>query len=158
MDELYRKFEPALTTVPLKTGEDDDEKPVVTFHIGDELFVCIPNDQIPAGALRRLSQSRWTVENTAAFIEGVLEDKDNPADETATQIERFRRTLERKDLVVGPELLGDIAMWLMGAITNFPTNSPSGSTDGSKATGNGSKAKRGGKAAKLAGSGRSKTV
>lgn len=144
MAETFKRFEPTASD-----AEEVKDEVAVTFEIGDEKFTCIPNSKIPAGALRRLSTDAWTVTHTCNFIEGILVDKDNPKDSTPTQIERFRRTLERKDVVVDGELLSDIVVWLIGAVTARPTKSPSGSAGGAKNTKTGSKAKRGGKVAPL---------
>lgn len=143
-DARFKRFEPTVVADEEESGEDP-----VTFEIGDETFTCIPSAKLPAGAIRRLSQESWTVENTCSFIEGVLADKDDPEDLTPTQIERFRETISRKDIVVDVNLLSDITVWLIGAITARPTKSPAGSTGGRGSTSNGSKAKRSGKVSRL---------
>lgn len=139
-DEEYQsaRFEPR------KAAERDPNEVPPDFWIGDEYFVCQPRSLMPVGILRRLSSETWTVARTCEFIEAVLEDKDLPDDETPTQIERFRATLDRKDVIVDNELLTKIVVWVIGAVSQRPTSSPSGSTGGQKATKAGSKAKRSG--------------
>lgn len=136
-DKNYRRFDPPEQT-------QDEGEPLadrVQFDIGDDHFVCLDRRMVPAGALRKLSTTQvWTVAASCDFIEGVLEDKDSPDDETPTQIERFRRATTRKDKPVNQKLLGDIVIWLMEAITDRPTKSRSGSTAGRAKTAGTSKA------------------
>lgn len=101
----------------------EGEEPV-TFEIGDETFTCIHG--LPSMALERLSSDEWTVLNMRLFIEGVLVDED---------IERFRAILEAKDVIISTQELSDMCMWLIGAISDRPTRSPSGSRNGKATTG-----------------------
>ena len=118
--ERHKKFEGQRP----REGEDP-----VTFDIDDQTFTCI--HALPSLPLENLASDSWTVRNMRLFIEGVLIDDD---------LERFRATLERKDVIVSTDQLRDMCMWLIEAISARPTNSPSGSPNGSATTGRTSKA------------------
>lgn len=121
---------------------DDDVKPV-TFQIADQTFTCIKVKKVPANAMRVISppDDILTVPMMFEFVEGVLEDKDDPKDKTPTQIERFHKTMARKDVIIDTAELREIVIALIGAISSRPTRSPSGSTSGRRLTKAGSKAK-----------------
>lgn len=126
---------------------DEDIEPV-SFQIADQTFKCIASRTIPAHATRAISPADdiLTVPMMLTFIEGVLDDRDNPKDDKPTQIERFRATLARKDVIIDTAELREMVIALIGAITVRPTKSPSGSTDGRRLKRAGSAAKRSGPA------------
>lgn len=138
----YKRFEPRSA----QEARDADPDPSPEFDVGDEHFVCVSRKAMPVGALRRLSGQAWTIANCCEFIETVLEDKDSPDDVTDTQIDRFRAVLDSKDPIVDGELLKDIVVWVIEAVSDRPTKSPAGSNGGRRPTKAGSKAKPSGKA------------
>lgn len=134
---------------PLVFGRspDEDIEPV-RFQIADQTFRCIPSRTIPAHAMRAISPADdiLTVPMMLTFIEGVLDDRDKPKDVEPTQIDRFRATLARKDVIIDTAELREMVIALIGAITVRPSKSPSGSTDGRRLKKAGSAARRSGAA------------
>jgi hypothetical protein len=134
---------------PLRFGKSPDEEiEPVTFEVADQTFVCIKSRTVPANAMRVVSPADdlLTVPMMFEFIESVLEDKDDPKDSEPTQVERFRRTLARKDVIVDTAELREMVISLIGAISQRPTKSPSGSTGGRRRTKPGFEGKRSGAA------------
>ncbi len=106
----------------------------VGFNLGDEAFVCI--HAVPAIALRVKGGVLGTSE-MIDFLESVLVDKDDPQDDTPTQIERFREVLGSKDKVFTGQQISDIVAYVAGELSKpkRPTRRPGGSRAGRRSTG-----------------------